>query len=443
MSWGLRMPEIQSQAFQSHDSIFDGNPVDAIVGREPGWIIKSGISLVFIVVLVLLSITWFIKYPDTLIARITLTSQEPPTNLVAKVSGRIQELYVKDSDDVIKEQLIMRIESNVNYSNLIVLENQLAPFQDYQNLELSLSKISPKLISIDQLGELQIPYNRWLNSVNSFLLFSQVDEHNIVTLNSKLLLQQYHELDKSFLNKKNTWDKKLKLKEKELKNNQQLRQNKLVTSTKISQLESEYLDLKSTLEDLAIELRLNQLKKTEIKNQLNEFSIKHEKDKFQQLVEIDNSLSALSSYITQWKNKYIIRAPFSGKISMSEYWSINQNVSINDNVMKIAKHSDFMIGKLKINHLGAGKITANQQVEIELDSFPAVEFGKLSGKVFGISSVANHDGYLVTVSLPDKLKTSYQIPIQNTSKLVGTAKIITKDRRLIERFFDRLLYFVS
>ena len=61
-----------------------------------------------------------------------------------------------------------------------------------------------------------------------------------------------------------------------------------------------------------------------------------------------------------------------------------------------------------------------------------------------VSEISNKEGlYIVDVTLPEKLITSYNKEIIFKQEMRGTAEIITEDLRLIERFFYQFKKIVS
>ena len=75
-------------------------------------------------------------------------------------------------------------------------------------------------------------------------------------------------------------------------------------------------------------------------------------------------------------------------------------------------------------------------VSIKLQNYPDYEFGVLKGTVHHISEISTKDGfYTIDVSLPEKLRTSYNKEIAFKQEMRGTADIITEDLRLMQRFF--------
>ena len=129
-----------------------------------------------------------------------------------------------------------------------------------------------------------------------------------------------------------------------------------------------------------------------------------------------------------------------GKVSFLNYWSVNQNVNQGDLVFTIipSKNSSF-VAKLKSPAQNSGKIKIGQRVNIKLENYPDTEFGTLQGTVNSISLIPNQEGqYLINVSLPSTLVTSYNKTIAFKQEMRGSAEIITQDLRLIERFFYQI-----
>lgn len=103
-----------------------------------------------------------------------------------------------------------------------------------------------------------------------------------------------------------------------------------------------------------------------------------------------------------------------------------------------SKNSDY-VAKLKTPARNSGKIKIGQRVTVQLKNYPETEFGVLEGKVAHISALPTKEGfYLIDVSLPENLISSYGKEIVFKQEMSGTANIITEDLRLIERFFYQL-----
>ncbi|MDR1169943.1 MAG: HlyD family secretion protein [Prevotellaceae bacterium] len=79
--------------------------INAILGHVPGRVARNGIMVIFSVILLLLTVSYFFSYPDTVDCRILITSTEPPVHFIAKESGKIK-LFVSEKQEVTKGALL-------------------------------------------------------------------------------------------------------------------------------------------------------------------------------------------------------------------------------------------------------------------------------------------------------------------------------------------------
>jgi multidrug resistance efflux pump len=111
----LSSPEMQPVNLRSE-------AVQDILGRPPRWMIRWGISVIFIVILGLFVGSYFFKYPDIVQAQVTVNSEHLPANIVSKISGRIDSLFVNEGQ-------------NVNVGDNLALLQTPTSFNDYNTLK--------------------------------------------------------------------------------------------------------------------------------------------------------------------------------------------------------------------------------------------------------------------------------------------------------------------
>ncbi|MFT4927280.1 MAG: multidrug efflux pump subunit AcrA (membrane-fusion protein) [Phenylobacterium sp.] len=404
-----------------------------IIGREPSWIVRFGITLVFVVVTLLLLISWFIQYPDTIYSEVTVTTQQPPVQLVAKVNGRITRIFVAQGEAVEPGQPLVLLENSANYDTLMALKAKLQPLKP-----ADLSQLDE--LDISELGQLQPFVNQLNQALNELHLHENSAQLATRIQNTEALSQQYQMLRRQLDNKLLTMNKKLALEAELLSNNQLLKKQGLVTAVELVAIENRYLDKKLALDDINIQSELYNVKIKEFAHQLSEYRIEREEQTRQLRTARANSYSALMSQIDQWQQTYLLVAPTAGSASFSNYWSINQQVKIADVVVSIVNGSVSKVGKMWVDQRGAGKIKPGQSVSIELASFPAQEYGKLEGTVKSIALLPDSRGYMVDVALPDTLTSSYGKSLGFTPNMTGKAKVVTQKKRLLERFLDKIIY---
>jgi len=143
-----------------------------VLSDPPKAILKWGntILLGFIILLFLLS--WIIKYPDILSTQISITTNIPPEKIVAKLSGRIEAILVKDRILIAKNTPLAVIENSANYKDIFLLKS-IVDSIDIDKNEFPFYKLKSA-----QLGEIE----------SSFAAFQKESSAN--DLNSKLLPYQ-------------------------------------------------------------------------------------------------------------------------------------------------------------------------------------------------------------------------------------------------------------
>ena len=87
---------------------------------------------------------------------------------------------------------------------------------------------------------------------------------------------------------------------------------------------------------------------------------------------------------------------------------------------------------------GAGKVNTGQKTLIKLYSYPFEEFGMVEGKVSSISSVALDTAYLMEIQLTNGLTTTTNKRITPQPELTGVAEILTNDKSVSERLFEKV-----
>ena len=147
--------------------------VNELLTAVPKWIIRWGVSIIFGIMVLVIVFSFFIKYPETLPASATITTTNPPITLVAKTSGKIIFLPVKNNQPVKKGDVMMVIENPGNYKHVLSISVLLDTFQT----NLKLKRNVPETVAFDtlRLGEISTPFLQFLKSYNSYKLFTETN----------------------------------------------------------------------------------------------------------------------------------------------------------------------------------------------------------------------------------------------------------------------------
>jgi len=412
---------------------------DTFIGREPSWIVSSGITLISVSFILLVLISWLIKFPETVDSTITITTPTPPIDIVSKVDAQILVLFVENNEEVSKGQPLLLLESTTEYGQLQALEAQLPNVKRYIE--------NPKANPFD-ITRLNIVGLGTLHSYLDELIFS-LRESTLITA-SRLafnrtnkvieLSQQYQHLKKQLKSKKDIWVQKAVLEKSKLDSKRLLFAQGVMTDAEIQPLENSYLNTQLTINDIDIKMDLYDVEIKELEEDLAEFKILQQEKQQLLLAKVYTNYVSLITAINDWKKRYLIAAPYDGTVSFHAFWGTRQNVKKGDVLITLIKGNTNVIGKLYISSTGSGKISTGQNVKIELDDYPVTEYGILEGTVNSKSLISGNKGYLIDVTIPQDMLTSHKKHIPFTSKLNGNASIIIDDKRLLERFLEKIIH---
>ena len=405
--------------------------VHDILTKVPHWMIRWGTILIFGIIIMLFFTSWFLKYPDVVKTDIVITTNIPPEKLVAKTSGRIEAILVKDKSLITQKTHLAIIENAANYKDVLLLKSIVDktdindskknfPFYKLQNLELGDVESAFALFQKDYIAD----------GLNSDLQPFQVEnnaqksESTQIKERLSLLLQQKEINEQELKLQKNEITRYTTLNSKGVISDQEFESKKL----NYLQAEKNYKSLLSSISQLKSSLIDNSraTKGTQI-NGTREMVTLHRS--------VTQSFYQLKKVIKDWELNYTLKSSIAGEVTFLQVWTENQTITSGDNVFSIIPTTQKgFVGKVKAPALNSGKIKIGQQVNIRLANFPDREFGVLKGEVKNISLVPDKEGnLLIDVILPKGLQTSYkkQIPFQQEMK--GSAEIITEDLRLLER----------
>ena len=99
--------------------------VQEVMSHVPVWILRWGITVLFCIVIILLIGSYLFKYPDVVEAEITVSTQNPPAYVVARVAGRLEELCAENGAVVRKEAVLGMIENSAKAEDLFLLKERM------------------------------------------------------------------------------------------------------------------------------------------------------------------------------------------------------------------------------------------------------------------------------------------------------------------------------
>lgn len=428
------------------DSIKYSPEIIDIIERMPtsfGRIVAFAVIVFAVFVLVF---GWMVKYPDTVTGIIKISSETPPVKLVANTTGNISLLMPNIKTDVAKDDYIAIIRNSATTEDVIKVKALLSAF-DPNGVDFSdVADTFPDKVS---LGELNLKYYTFLSALKNISdhyrdniferqkisMLDAIEGMEAVRDETERTLDIIlHKLDIS-----RKWDDKLHT----------LNRNEVATyEYEIDRSYNDLLAIQQEEANIRKELASLSMQICDNGNRLAQLGVeRHEKER-QLHLDILTSYHDLCDNIRAWEQQYVLKAPFEGELEYAKFITDNQYIQAGEELFSIIPRESEMTGQVTLPSGGAGKIKAGCKATIKLDDYPYMEYGSVEGVVKTISQVPQMqqteqnriNTYMITVDLPDKLKTNYGQELTFKPDMGGTADIIVNERRLIERLFDNLRY---
>jgi len=428
--------------FKNQEIEIRSEEVQEILGTPPRWIIRWGITIMLMVVIMLVSGSYFYKYPDLITARVTILSENPPVQIVAKSNGKLDQLFVANNQVVEENQVLGVIENTASYTDayrlLETLEAVRPFFEDTERFrDLSFSEDF-------SLGQYHSYYSSFISQLRSYQTF--------LTFNP--FSQRMESLQKQVSDYRNYFERSREQisvlrQDFELAYNQFYRDSTLYRQHIMSEVDYEkskggMLKQKYAYQNAMTGLANTQITMNNLRQQIQEQEVLKAEAGNQQLAALKERYDNLTNQLKTWEQSFILKTPISGQVTFTNIWSANQNITEGNVVFTVVPMKDQeIIGRATIPIAGAGKVEENQRVNIKLDNFPHMEFGIVEGRVINISKVPVTAGqesyYTAEIALVKKLVTNYNKDLPFNQEMQGNAEIITKDRRLIVRLLEPLV----
>ncbi len=429
-----------------------GNEIEEIISNKPPLIVRWGTVYFFFLLVLISCISWYIKYPDIVVASARLNSVNAPKQVITRTDGKLIKIAVKENEAVKAGQVLAYMESVANPLSVMDISNQIdsintlisknrtdeiikyfpsnsAPFGGSQAGQREGTKFGE-----GALGELQTPYQTF---IQSFITFRDFLNSGFFPRKKKMLLTDMRNIQKLnaiLSTQNNLLIQDLSLSNESFDANKSLAEDKVISSL-------DYRNEKSKL--IAKQLSLPQINASIISNE------GQQNEKRKEIAELENqvivqkntfiqALQTMKSQVQAWEFKYLLKAPVAGTVSFSGFFQENQEMKVGQPLFYVQPANTSYFVEMLVPQYNFGKVKQGQQVLLKFQAYPFEQYGSVAGKIDYINTTPSDSGYLAKVILPDGLITNYKKPLQYRNGLFAQANIITEDMRLLERFYYNL-----
>lgn len=411
--------------------------IQEILGTPPGWILRFGTLIFLIIIVILIWLSYWIQYPDVVENEIIVSFNDPPTKLISPKSGYLNELHTKHNQQVKKGQLLISYNSEADYLDVLSLYEKLL----WVKLTNQTSIISLSLTENYSIGDLQ----------KYLIQFSDKQKQYKLRTNGEVEIANKTDKQRQILSLQNGIQYSLNLKENlstqieniqiQIKNEESMVKMDKFSQSELNKTKDKLTYIISNLNATEAEIKDKQFKISILRSDLINLKVGSEKGREVALVEMNEAFVQLKSNASQWISLHLINSPSNGTVQVTnKFLKSGQYVNKDEPLlMVIPPQTNKMKGIMNIPFTESGNVRKNQTVLVRLNSYPYSKYGIIQGKVETSSSIALEDNKKlvspVTVYFKNGLVTSTGFKVSTKKELSGTARIITKNKRFIQRLF--------
>lgn len=412
--------------------------VQAILSYIPRWIIRWGITVIFLVFLMLITMAAWIKYPDIVYGRAKLTTQSTPTMVVSRTSGKLTNLNFEDNAEVKEGTVLGVIDNPTTYEAFLKLQKQV---EDWEKLKVT-SFSSVSIPSIRGLGKLQETYSQLLKNITDYQDFKQL----------KTKIKKKESLEKEIANYKKLRDdmnrqyalvlQDIAIAKKNMDTFALLSKTKVIANIEAEEKRSIWLQQKRMAENIKMQQQQYNSLIASLETQIVAQSSDSDTQKLQLESNIITTLNSLKGELEEWEVSYIVKAPIGGIASVLPSTKENKMFGFGEEILTIVpKNAGEIFALVQLESTGLGKVETDQFVNIKLDGYSHSKYGMLRGKITKIDPIPREDRYRTEIELLNGLTTTFNDDSSIVFKqdLSGTAEIITKDATIMQRILEQFI----
>lgn len=408
--------------------------VQALMGDPPGWMLRNGIWLVALLVLGLLVIAYFVRFPDQLAAEGLVTSEQPPVRVAARTAGELRGVYVEDRSEVREGQLLVQLASAADPKAVDRLRDWLDVRAD-----LPVEEWDSGTLPGGDLGTLQPAHSTLAQHLRELLYFTERDKTSREVRYLRDEIAQLEGLIGSRQRQARILANEVRLAQQNLTRDSLLLLGGARSDREVEASRTALLDRQRSLEDLRSTVYQSNIQIQELRRRILELRRRRGDTESDLVRTAREDINRLRAAIDEWYNRHRIVAPASGRAALPRPLVPGQFVRAGESLLTLLPTGpQDIVARATLSAYGAGKVRPGMPVNIRLADYPHREFGVLRGQVDQLSLLPEGEQYIVTVALPDTLVTTYGTPLPFRQEMQGQITILTDERRLLARLFDRL-----
>jgi len=369
----------QSSENDSHPIELHNREVTDMFGDAPNWLIHSGSYILYGVLILFLTGTALISYPDIVRGTVIIDDFANVEWITATSNGQIETFFVENDLFVRQGDTICILQNTARLDDV----NKLCEFlnnvkHEFQTNNIDSLKAFPAGL---KMGEMSDVYDNLTKAIKNYLIY---DGNNYYSQRKNFLQKQYNIMNRDF--------------------------------------------------------EKNELALIKLEQDMFELSVLHQTEIRKNREQLELAYEDMMNGLRTWESKYLIRSGSEGRIFLGEMHTLSRPVLHGDTIGSvISNNKEEYIGLIEMDQEHVAGVTVGNPVYIRLVMYPEHTYGKLIGNVSSINFIPYNKQYMVDVEFPDQLYTTAKKVIKYELGLKGEAEIITSNRSVLLRIFNPIL----
>lgn len=179
------------------------NEVREILGKAPHWVVQSGITVVFIITILLFIGSSLISYNDVVSVPIVLTGKNKPITIKSNIGGRLSNILAVPGQKIEAGAILAIIKSTTNFEDAIKLSEKLEKYGTEISDIDSLYSVFP---SHPELGQLQFAYGDFISEYENYITSTEENSDPKKSIGVKAQKIRFQQMSRALQNLKTNLD---------------------------------------------------------------------------------------------------------------------------------------------------------------------------------------------------------------------------------------------
>jgi len=380
---------------------------------------------------------YLIRYPDTIQSEFRLSTDNPSITLPSLNKKQIETIFVKNNSFVNADDHLLVFTNDSDYEDVMFLEKNLKDFSFERVSDISF--FEKFILKNFQLGHpIEQNWNAFSNLVFELYNITELNfyENKINLLDAEI--QKQLKLKRHY-NRLVFLDEQQKILEDEnLEVDSILLRKGVLSKYDFRNSKDNYLEAKKKLQQNQLSMERTDLQIVRLNNKVKGLKTDENLNSLKLKLNLRKAYNKLMTSIKRWKSDNVFVSNIDGTVSYIQ--DIKAGGFYKGDIVVVSPLKKEFYALMQIPFKGAGKVEKSSKAILKIYDYPYREFGIITGKIKELNSVAGENFYLGKVNIDTDMASSYNKEIILKENMTGIGEIITNDRSILERLFEKLIY---